>query len=788
MAKMTDDELKVLTDAEMQDATGFCGASGKLEGMRRKNLSYFLALPEGDLLPPEIDGRSSVVDTTVRNTILGMEAPLIKTFCGTENVVEFSETTEDDEAKAKQATDYLNYLLRKKNPGYAIVTTWIRDALVQKFGFVKVWWDDSVIESKEEYRGQTDVQLAILLDDDEVEPIAQKSYPDPDAEKQKAKLLEQMEAQLRQMAAAALQPAAPPQPGQPPAPNPAAQAFMQAKAQFDQFKEQPVPMLFDVTVKRKKDGGRLCIENVPPEEMMVRRDTKSLSTCRFIGHRVRRTIGQLTAAGYTNVSDIASDGDGPDMSQEAVERRSYDDITPGMRGDRGGVDPTMREVWVTECYVMCDYDGNGIDSWRKVVRSGNQMLDNTEVDDHPFVGWTPVPLPHRLFGLCPADLGMESQRIKTSLKRALLDNVYLQVNGRYFAVDQQVNLDDLLSSRPGGVVRIKNAGAVGRLDQGVGDVQGAMELMGSVEMDAEESTGWTRQSQGGNGLGLDGNSTLGQANIVTNRADSRVEIISRQFAETGYTDLFKKMLKLVCQYQNKAEVVKLSGKWANVDPREWTNQFDMTINVGLGTGNKDQQVQHLMALKTAQAEGLQIGICKPENIYNADMKLAEALGFKNGDQFFHDPSAPPKPGEPGPPPPPPDPNVVKAQMQDQQHQRDSEMKAKQADLDRQHDAEVTRFKVQTEANAQMEIDRNRQQSEAAQQHARIESEAQLEQLREQNRHTQEMERMALERYRIDREADAKIVVAQISAKQQGDAALMAAEEEANRDMAAPDGT
>ncbi len=772
MAKMTDDELKALTDAEMQDATGFCGSGGKLEAKRRKNLEYFMAEATGDLAPPDIDGRSSVVDTTVRNTILGMEAPLIKTFCGTENVVEFSATTEEDEEKAKQATDYINYLLRKKNPGYTIITTWIRDALVQKVGFVKAWWDPSVIESKEEYRGQTPEQLAILLDDDEIEPIEQKSYEDTDAAKQKAKQLEQMGVQLQTMMQQA-------QAGQI---DP--QVVQQAQAQYQQFAAQPVPMLYDVTVKRKKDGGRLCIENVPPEEMLIKRDTKSLADARFVAQRLRRTISQLKATGYKNVDDIGTDGDGADMSQEAAQRRELDGDHMNLSGG-SATDPGMREVWISECYIQCDYDGNGIASWRKVVRSGDQILENEECDGHPFVALCPIPMPHRLFGLCPADLAMEPQRIKTSLRRASLDNIYLQVNGRYFAEEGQVNLDDLLSSRPGGVVRIKRQGAVGRLDQGVGDVSGAMELMESIELDAEEATGWTRQSQGGNGLGLDGNTTLGQANIVTNRADSRVEITSRTIAETGYTDLFKLMLKLVSQHQNKAERVKLNGKWADYDPREWTNQFDMTINVGLGTGNKDQQVQHLMALKQAQAEGLQVGICQPKHIYNANVKLVEALGFKSGDQFFLDPEAPPEEGKP-PPQQPPNPDMAKIQAQAQQHQAEMQFKQQSAEADRNHMAQIEQMRMRM----QMATDQNRQEAEAQQKQLEIQQQAQLEALKEQYRNEEarekyqtEMAKFELERYKIDKEIEARIVIAQIAAKQAGDAALMAAEATANQGAA-----
>lgn len=771
MPRMTDAELIALTDAEMHDAIGFSGSTGKLEAKRRKNLAYFMGLAEGDLAPPEVSGRSSVVDTTVRNTVLGMEGPLIKTFCGTENVVEFSETTEDDEDKAKQVTDYLNYLLRKKNPGYSIVTTWIRDALVQKFGFVKVWWDDSPLETKEEYRGQTDVQLAILLDDPEVEPINQKSYPDADAEREKAKVAQQMQAQLHQMQQqfdGSIQ---------------ANARLQQAQQQFLAFQAQPVPQLFDITVRRKKVGGRLCIENVPPEEMIVRRDAKSLGTTRFVGQRVKRTINQLRAAKYDNVDDVPADDVGEDMSGEAAARRYMNDAGGMIDHSHESVDPGAREVWITICYVMCDYDGNGLDAWRQVVRCGNQILRNVECDDHEFVGWCPVPMPHQMIGLCPADLAMEGQKTKTFLRRGLMDNIALQVNGRSWVLDGQVNLDDFLASVPGGAVRVKRPDALGPLQQGMSDMAGAMGLMEAVELDAEESTGWTRQSQGGNGLGLDGNTTLGQANIVTNRADARVEIIARQFAETGYTDLFKKMLKLVCQHQNKAEQVKLGGKWQNVDPREWTNQFDMTINVGLGTGNKDQQVQHLMALKGAQVEGLQVGICKPKHIYNANVKLAEALGFKSGDQFFHDPSAPPDPGDPPPAPPPPDPHIVKAQMDQQSRAAELQQKAQQADADRQHAGEVESMKAQM----QMQVDRNRQQAEAQQHALKIQYEAELEHVKEANRHAQESARIELERWKAQLASDTAVYIAELTNKTKLDAANLAADRaEAAAETAADD--
>lgn len=744
---LTDEDLRVLTDAEIQDAASFVG--GDISIARAKAESYFLGRATGDLAPPGIEGRSSVVDTTVRNTVLGMEAPLIKTFCGTENVVEFTETHPDDAEKAKLATEYLNYILRKKNHGYAIISTWIRDALLQKVGFIKVWWDDSAIESTEEYRGQSPEQLAMLLDDEEITVASQKSYPDEEAAEQKQKMLQQASAQLAQMQQSAQT-------------NPqAAQQFQQAAAQFQQMQAQPPAMLYDITVKRKKTGGRLHIENVPYDEMLISRKCKRLDDDTFKAHRVIRTIGYLRAAGYANVDSIESD-DAALVTSESNERNQQSGGNQSMLNQGTAADPDQREVWVTECYVKCDADGTGIAEWNKIVRAGRQLLERTVVDEHPFVALQSIPLAHRFFGLSPADLAIEHQKIKTSLLRANLDNIYLQVNGRTFAVEGQVNLDDLLNSRPGGMVRIKQPGAVGPLQQGMGDMGGAMAFLERIDMDAEDAIGFGRRS---NGSAVNLTNTATQANIITNSEDARTDMIARTFAETGFTDLFRKMLRLVTQHQNKEEQAKLSGKWVAVDPREWTNGFDLTINVGLGTGNKDQQIQHLMALFGQQQFGLQVGTATPENVFNAQKKFAEALGYRNADLFFTDPKDAPQHQ------PPPDPNIVKAQADQQKHMAELQFKTQQGQADREHAAQIEQIK----AAMQMQVDRNRQEAEAHQHALKVQYDSELAQMQEANRHTQEAERLELERWKAQLASDTAIYIAEMNNKAKLDTANLAAD-------------
>lgn len=714
---MTEDELRALTDAEMRLAVGYW--SGKLANQRQKAMSYYLAEPKWDLAPPEVEGRSSVVAPVVRNTIESMLPQLMVKFAGSDTVVEFEPNKPGDEGKAATATDYINYLYNVRNHGERVSYVWMKDALLSKNGFIKVWWDTRNEETREEYIGLTDIELAQLMDDEEVEVTEQKSYPDEEDAEERQKHLEQLQQQLDRALDAAQQ-------------NPqAAQAVQQLQQQMAQVQQMPPKLLFDVVCKRTKDGGRIRVENVPPEEMLVSRKAKTLADAQFVGHRVSRTVSELKSMGYpaSVVDNITSDDQAAALNMERIERLSYDDELAYLNTDTvQSMDESQRIVWVTECYLRVDYDGDGIAELRKVVRAGNQVLENEIVDCIPFVGITPVPMPHKLFGLSIADLALESQKIETALLRGVLDNTYLAINGRYFAVDGQVNLDDLLTSRPGGVVRVKQPGAVGRLDTGSGDAQLGLGMLEYMKGFNEDSTGWTRYNQGSDGDTL--NQTATGVNLVTSRADMRLDLIARNFAD-GFRDLFRLMLKLVSQYQQKEDVVKLRGQWVPVNPREWRNGFDCVINVGLGTGNKDQQVGHLMALLQQQQFGLQVGTATPMNVLEAQKELAKAMGFKSADKFFQAPQGPP-------------PNPAQAQMQ-----------AEQAKVQAQMQLESQKMQMQ------QQTDIVRQRAEMEQHQAKVAAEAQLAQMEAQLKAELERAKLDSERWKAQLESNTRIYLEQM---------------------------
>lgn len=744
---MTDDELRALTDSEMRVAIGY--GVGKMAGQREKALTYYYGLAEGDLAPPEIEGRSKAVSPDVRNTIESMLPQLMVKFAGSDEVVEFEATKPGDEPKAEQATDYINYLYNVKNDGERITYTWLKDALISKNGIIKVWWDESKEEKREEYRAMTDVELAQLLDDEEIEIIEQKSYPDEEDAEARQKGIEQLNQQLQQAQMA------PPGPdGQP---NPQAQqAIQQIQAKLQEIAQMPPKMLFDVACKRTMSGGRVHVENVPPEEFLIARDAKSIETARFCGHKVRRTHSQLISAGYPKsiVDRLASD-DSFGTNIEAITRRTFDDEQAWTNGAPQG-EESQFTVWVTECYIRCDYDGDGISELRKVVRAANEILENEVVDQAPFVSITPVPMPHRFFGLSIADLAEEGQRIKTSILRSQLDNLYLSINGRYYAVEGQANLDDLLTSRPGGVVRMKQPGMAGRLDQGMGDTSAGQAMMEYMQGYLEDSTGWTRYNQGSDGDSL--NQTATGVNMITNRADMRLDMIARNMA-TGFRDLFKLMLKLTSQYQSKAAIVKLRGQWVACDPREWRNGFETTVNVGIGTGNKDQQVAHLMALLNEQRQVYALGAANAQNVYEAEKELTKALGFKSPDKFFSDPSK-------APPTPDPAQQQLQADMQKEQVKGQITLQVEQ--IKQQGQMQLEQVKAQADvmverekAQAQMQVDISRQQAEAEQQQMKIQQEAMLEQFKAQLEAQQERARLDLEQWKAQLDNQTKIQIEHI---------------------------
>lgn len=587
---MTQTELLAIVDNAISNSLG--GMDTKLSNDRLQAMKYYLGDKSGNLAPPEAEGRSSVVSMDVSDTIEWILPSLIRIFVSGENAVEYGARKEQDVEGAQQSTDWAHHVLNIQNEGFIILHDWFKDALLQKLGVIKTWWDDSKDITTEEYDNLTLDDLTLMLQDGTVEVI-QKTERMP----------EEIDGQ-------------PVQPGMPVAP------------------------VYDVKVKRTDDSSHICIENVPPEEFLFSRRARSVNRIFHCHHRLMRSVTELKEAGYKNTDELMDDDCGAIFSQEAVERDSdTNEFTQGPNSD--SPDPSMRFVWITESYMQVDWNNDGLAEWRKIVSSGKVLMSNDEVDEHVFSMLTPIKMPHKIVGRSIADLLMDLQDIKTALMRQFIDNMYLQNNPRqYVDTTKGVNIDDLLDSRVGGIVRGKGENGVTPLNIAPLSPH-TFSLLEYIDSIKSDRTGVNETSKGLDADTLN-DSTNNNRNQLVSAAQAKIELIARIFAETGVKDLFRKILKLSGQYQQKPQVMRLTGnKFVTVDPRAWKNQYDIIINVGLGNGNKDQTAAHIMNVMNVQEKAAAGGlpIVGPKQIYNSAKKLVLNSGFKNPDSFFVDPES-----------------------------------------------------------------------------------------------------------------------------------------------------
>jgi hypothetical protein len=633
---MTEDELRSLIDYKIGQSVGSGKTSDAITSDRLKAMKYYKGEPLGDEKP----GKSSVISRDVAEVIDATLPSLLKIFSSGDEVVSFNPTRADEEGQAAQRTDYANWIWSQQNPGYMNFHNWFKDALLQKLGTVKVFWEESTHMEREEYEGLTDAEYQALLEDENLKLAEHTEYPDPDP----------LPAQL---------PAQAPQPG--------AGGPLQAIGQALGLLPKPKPpMLHDAVFRRCHDESQVRITPVPPDETLINR--QSAADELPWGNRRRITVADLIEE-FPDKEEIIRDLPQDDQDTQPERNERFRDEGSELR-DTGMLDDLTREVWVVDAYLRVDFDGDGYAEFRKVTTAGTSpgttgaILDNVEYDDNPFCCLTPVPMPHKLIGMSQADQTVDLQEVKTTLIRQGLDNVYLQ-NGSETFVTGDVDIDALLNRRPGNVIRGAKGASLTPLEVEpmLGDIMTSVQYFDSVR---DQRTGAPRHAAGPGADTLDNafTQTLGGAAMVETSSQERVAFIARTFAETGVKRAFQRIDELVSKHQQKSKEFKLRGVWITANPADWRTKMDCTPAVGLGTNNKTVQVGQLSSLVTGimapivtMQGGLNGPLVTPQSAHYTLTKLVETMGFKGADRFFPDPTANP----PQQQPPAPNPDLVKAQ-------------------------------------------------------------------------------------------------------------------------------
>ncbi len=598
-----------LLGEQIRNSYGFF--ESELTQSRRKANEYYF----GEAFGNEVEGRSQVVSTDVADTIESILPPLLRIFTASDNIVRVEPVSQEDVGIAEQATDYLNHIFNKDNEGFTTLYTMFKDALLQKNGICKVYWDNSEKVERETYEKLSDDEFEMLIAEDGVEVKEHSEYEDETFLEQKENAEEKLAEQ---------------------------QDSLQASMMREELNKIPTPMMHDVVITRTQTFGRVKFEAIPPEEFLIERQAKSLKDANFVCHRVPTSRSALLEMGfdYDKVYNLPVENKERYNEERSTRFRNLDDDY-----DRSVGDASTEEVIVYESYIRMDTDGDGIAELRKITSAGDggyTILDNVPVDSHPFCSLTPIIVPHRFYGRSVSELVEDIQLIKSTVMRQVLDNMYLTNNNRVAVMDGQVNLDDLLTNRPGGIVRTKSAPSQVMMPlQNQALTQQAFPLLQYLDTIKEERSGITKYNQGMDTDTL--NKTASGINTILSQSQMRLELIARVFAETGVKDMFKKIFELVVKYQDKERIVKIKNNFIPMNPMEWRDRCNVTIHVGLGTGSRDQQLQILNSILGRQLEAIKLQggpqgpVVNLNNIYNTLSRIIENAGLKDVASYFTDP-------------------------------------------------------------------------------------------------------------------------------------------------------
>lgn len=681
---LSDEELLAAVDAAESAALG--ASASTIATDRADAIDRYLGKPyPNDSSLASQPGRSSINSRDVADVVQGVLANTIKPFVGGEEIVRFDPLGPDDEDRAQQETDYVNWVLMSRNNGFLTLNAVMHDALLVRVGYVKMGWTkrtDIVIES---YEALADDELGLISKDKDVEIVQHSGYPDPNA-----------------------------------APSGSTSGA--------------APMLHDLKVRRIRPTEYVETLPTPPEEILVsqRARTPALQEADFVQHRTHKTLSELRQLGYDVDDDITDDDNAETMEDIARERAASGGIWNDDRYDRA-----RRLVLFKETWMRIDRDGDGIAELRRICQVGKTLLADEEADIVPIAAFCYSLMPHQHQGVSVYDQVKDVAEQKTALFRAFLDNKYLANNGRTVA-NENVNYDDLLTSRPGGVVRTIGTGPVGNdvlplvtPDTGPSALQG-LEYLDAVR---ENRTGYTRQTQGLSSDTLS-TETLGGQILQLTQSQLRLEMSARTIAETGMREMCKIVHALTLKHSTRAEKVRLRNKWVEIDPREWVRRTDLSISVGIGSASQQTLIQGLTLIGQTQEKVLALGLTDADKIYNTCKKLTNAIGFKNAEEFYTPPQIDPQTGKPQPIPPQPSPQEKVEQIRQQgDAQKTQALHAQQAQKD------------QFEADLRMrELDHSAQLKQQEQQGA-----LQLQQSNDQRQSALDKQKHELEMAKLDRE-------------------------------------
>jgi hypothetical protein len=674
---------------------------------------YFYGRAFGD----EEEGRSKIVSTEVRDAIEAGKPSLLRIFLGTDAPCEFKPRGAEDVELAKQMTEAVQYYIREENDGYLTFDNTFDNALLRRIGYVKAWFEDVDQVSAEKYSG-LDAAAAAQVMEDKTAEVLQDTIIESSA-------------------------------------------------------STPERPLVDFEVRRKIRKRGLRIVAVPNEELWYSPGFARLDDCTAVVHCREVRASDLIAMGIDEDLVLKHAGKTTrEAGAQLFDARQFGATDP--RTFAEDTDPYSRMCLFAEAYVIADVDGDKYAERRLFQCVGpeyeiaNGDGDGEIISEVPVVGFVSRPLPHMIPGMSVHDQVKDIQRINSQLERGMLNSLALALEPKMGVWDGKVNTGDLLNPDLLNIIR-----CTGDPNQVIKEIK--HQFLGSEVLPVSqyfvekrmERLGITKASQGLDADALQSSTKQAVAGTFQ-AAQQRIEMVARSLAETGMKPLYKLIAKLLVRHQDQPLMIRLRGRYVQMDPRSWNAMADVVVNVGLGSGSFDEKLQSLKLVVEDQDSLLAQGspLVTWEQARASRVKVVELMGFRNVDEFYL--PFGPKEAE----------QYAKAQEQAKQGEASSDPTMALAQVEREK-AQMNMQIAQMKAQLSMQVAQAKLQIEqqSAQSKLQIEQQKfQLEELKVRLQDDREREKIArdavLKEYELELTHALEIDDAALQAKVAGDRASM----------------
>lgn len=552
------------------------GQDSEAAQQRIRYLNRYMGRPLGN----ERRGWSKTITRETFEAIQWTKPALIRAFVTHPRPISFLPVGSDDEDAARQETSVVNHIIYQQSKSFSLFDSWFTDMGYAQNGYVKVFWDSRAKPKTTTVPWMDTIQLGLLDENPAVEIIS---------------------------ATPAIQP-----PGIPG---------------------------WRVEYVSTEGNGRIEILPTPPEEVRPESDAQEVSLDRTGVFHQRRNVtrSELLEMGYPE-DVVWAVGEVSSLSYEERDARRWTQDEQNATKKNGSLSRGMEEIELNEFYGHLDVENNGRTEYYRVLWSGGILLEAEPWDVQPFCTLSCYPNSHRHYGESMASSIYHIEREMTVIKRGILDNLY-RVNSPRMYAGPGVNLDQLTNYSPYSVVETE--GGPGQIQPEMIPVafDKAIGVMEWLQTEREAITGVSR-----NTMGLDpeamAESTMGAFMKALGQASQRLEMLTRNVAETGMKELALKVHHLLRKHQDVPMTVKIAGQWTEINPSEWREREDMEVSVGLGKGSPQEILASSGALleiiNMAQAEGLSDINAK----YRVYVDMAIALGKRDVDRYLIDPASP----------------------------------------------------------------------------------------------------------------------------------------------------